>query len=210
MWYGGGPAISVVGPPVEDTRRWTVHVYERAPEGGDGESLVELVAKLEHPEDLIQKESKDGKESRVAVKLQGRRPSMAELTFLAKTADFYDGEGDKAERGLSAVDSDEEAEDDDDEDDDDDDDIGHVPRADSDSNSASASFAPLTAAHLELMSGDDESDDSENVHSTSHTAGRQNMEVKQDADQIPQEKLTPSKEAEKPAVKRTSIFARKK
>ena len=25
-WYGGGPPISVIGPPVEDSRRWTIHL----------------------------------------------------------------------------------------------------------------------------------------------------------------------------------------
>ena len=24
-WYGGGPTLSVVGPPLEDTTRWVVH-----------------------------------------------------------------------------------------------------------------------------------------------------------------------------------------
>lgn len=69
IWYGGGPAISCVGPPLEDTRRWTIHVYERAENERQGENIIELVSKLEHPEDIIQKESKDGKDSRMAVKI---------------------------------------------------------------------------------------------------------------------------------------------
>lgn len=109
------------------------------------------MSKLEHPEDIVQKENKDG-DSRMAVKLrQGRKASMAELTLLAKTADFHDGEEDKAERGLSAVDSDEEAEENDSEDD-------EPEKQDSDgklsSNGSFAeknSFPPLTAAQLQLL-----------------------------------------------------------
>jgi hypothetical protein len=197
IWYGGGPAISVVGPPIEDTRRWTVHVYERAAEDKEGESLVELVAKLEHPEDLVHKESKDGKETRVTVKLQGRRPTVSELTFLSKTADFYDGEGDKAERGLSAVDSDEEAENDDEEEEDDDDEEDLRRDAASESSGgASAAYAPLTAAHLELLSADDEENDDGDNHVVATTAKKEDV------------KQPPKEEDVKPAPKLASIFGR--
>eukprot|EP00602_Paraphysomonas_sp_CaronLab_P001195 CAMPEP_0185020012 /NCGR_PEP_ID=MMETSP1103-20130426/2600_1 /TAXON_ID=36769 /ORGANISM="Paraphysomonas bandaiensis, Strain Caron Lab Isolate" /LENGTH=713 /DNA_ID=CAMNT_0027550641 /DNA_START=303 /DNA_END=2444 /DNA_ORIENTATION=+ len=144
VWYGGGPAISVVGPPVEDSRRWTVHIREKISDNDDGESLVDLVANLEHPEDVIHKGAKN-----VAVKLQGRKPSVAELTFLSKTGNFYDGEGDRAERALSAVDSDEEAE----EDDEDDSFNGSVRMSNNDDSTTS--YAPLTAAQLQLI-GDEE------------------------------------------------------
>jgi hypothetical protein len=116
------------------------------------------VSKLEHPEDIIQKESKDGKDTRMAVKLrQGRKASMAELTLLAKTADFHDGEEDRAERGLSAVDSDEEAEENDSEDDEDEkeDSLGRM--SSQGSFVEKNSFPPLTAAQLQLLAeqGDD-------------------------------------------------------
>jgi hypothetical protein len=158
VWYGGGPAISCVGPPLEDTRRWTIHVYEREENEKEGENIIELVSKLEHPEDIVQLESKDGKDSRMAVKLrQGRKASMAELTLLAKTADFHDGEEDRAERGLSAVDSDEEAEENDSEDDEDE--KGSDGQFSSQGSFADKSlYPPLTAAQLQLLAEQDEND----------------------------------------------------
>jgi hypothetical protein len=122
------------------------------------------VSKLEHPEDIIQKESKDGKDSRMAVKLrQGRKASMAELTLLAKTADFHDGEEDKAERGLSAVDSDEEAEENDSEDEQDEKEDSFGKLSSQGSFVERSSFPPLTAAQLQLLA---EQDDGEQSHNT--------------------------------------------
>lgn len=177
-----------------------MHVYERTAEEKD-ESLVELVAKLEHPEDIIHRDGKNGKEGRVAVKLQGRRPTVAELTFLSKTADFNDGENDKAETGLSAVDSDEEAEEDDD---DDDDDTNEFESGGG--STAGGSYAPLTAAHLHLIAGDDE--DNESVASAppraavSSNADSKSVEAKRDAKVDTNDAKVPPK--------RTSIFGRSK
>jgi hypothetical protein len=117
-----------------------------------------LVSKLEHPEDIVQLESKDGKDSRMAVKLrQGRKASMAELTLLAKTADFHDGEEDRAERGLSAVDSDEEAEENDSEDEDEKESDGQISSQGSFADKSS--YPPLTAAQLQLFAEQDEGDE---------------------------------------------------
>ena len=118
---------------------------------------------MEHPEDIIHQEGKDGKDARMAVKLrQGRKASLAELTLLSKTADFHDGEGDIAERGLSAVDSDEEAEEND-EDSEDDEVLEAMNRESSGqgSNLEENSFPPLTAAQLQLLAESHEDKESE-------------------------------------------------
>jgi hypothetical protein len=126
----------------------------------NGENIIELVAKLEHPEDIIHQEGKDGKDTRMAVKLrQGRKASLAELTLLSKTADFHDGEGDKAEKGLSAVDSDEEAEEND-EDSEDNETLEDMNR-ESSGYLEENSFPPLTAAQLQLLAESHEDRESE-------------------------------------------------
>lgn len=97
--------------------------------------LKELAAQLERPEDLVTGPS--GKH--VAVKLQaGRRPSVAELRFLASASDFNDAEKDKATKSLEALESsDEESEEEEDE-------VKSVASA------SHVPFAPLTAKQLEL------------------------------------------------------------
>lgn len=96
----------------------------------------------------------------MAVKLrQGRKASMAELTLLAKTADFHDGEEDKAERGLSAVDSDEEAEENDSEEEPEKE--GSDGKLSSNGSFAERnSFLPLTAAQLQLLAEQDDAEQS--------------------------------------------------
>jgi hypothetical protein len=167
VWYGGGPAISCVGPPIEDTRRWTVHVYERIGDEKPGENLIELVSKLEHPEDIVHKETKDGS-GHIAVKLrQGRRVSVAELQLLSKTADFHDGEGDKAEKALSVIgSSDEEAE----ENDSDEEDGGQMapPRESLDD----AAYPTLTATQLALLNASHDEDNED------HSAPRSQSSAK--------------------------------
>ncbi len=69
QWYGGGPAISVVGPPITDTRRWQIHVDVTVDDTSEKPTLAELAAKLENP-DLV--ERKGGKAA-VAIKLKGGR-----------------------------------------------------------------------------------------------------------------------------------------
>ena len=82
---------------------------------------------------------------------------MAELTLLAKTADFHDGEEDKAERGLSAVDSDEEAEENDSEDEDEkEESLGKM--SSQGSFVEKNSFPPLTAAQLQLLAEQDDTE----------------------------------------------------
>ncbi len=68
-WYGGGPAISVVGPPIEDTRRWQVHVDIEDLEESNKPTLEELAMKLENP-DVVQRK---GGKAAVSIKLQGGR-----------------------------------------------------------------------------------------------------------------------------------------
>ena len=95
--------------------------------------LRELAAQLERPEDLVTGPS--GKH--VAVKLQaGRRPSLAEMRFLANASDFNDAEKDTATRSLAALESSDEESDEDE--------VKSVASA------SHVPFAPLTAKQLEL------------------------------------------------------------
>ena len=68
-WYGGGPSISVVGPPVSDTRRWQIHVDVNVDENTSKPNLAELALKLDNPDDVQRK----GGQAAVAIKLKGGR-----------------------------------------------------------------------------------------------------------------------------------------
>ena len=106
LWYGGGPAISVLGPPSEDTRRWTVHVDEAdGDEGSDSRSIVELMGNLDHPEDILHVAGDEKDETHLVVDLQkgNRRPSVAEMSLLAKVGGFNDGGHDHVDNGLDAI-----------------------------------------------------------------------------------------------------------
>jgi hypothetical protein len=105
LWYGGGPAISVTGPPTEDTRRWTLHI-EKIPDGAvdEGGNLVELMGKLHHPEDILQVGGeKEEKHLVVDLHKGTRRPSIAEMSLLAKVGGFNDAGHDKVDTGLDAI-----------------------------------------------------------------------------------------------------------
>jgi hypothetical protein len=153
-WYGGGPAISFVGPPSEDSRRWAVHVYEK-PEVKTEEKLVDLFAKIERPDDVVHEpitKSANGKSNpdapaRIAVKLHGgRKPSLAELTLMARAGDFHDGGEDLLERPLSMIE---------DEDGDDDDEDTHDEAAENNNSENEDDneddFAPLTKSVLNKL-----------------------------------------------------------
>jgi hypothetical protein len=84
QWYGGGPSVSVSGPPINDTRRWIVHtmpIPSSYTEGallgngsGGGSSstkvdMQDLVSRLEDPSRVERK--KGG--AAVTINTKGRR-----------------------------------------------------------------------------------------------------------------------------------------
>jgi hypothetical protein len=79
QWYGGGPSISVTGPPVGDTRRWILLTSPVPTDGsvpstssgssGSALDISGLVARLEDPSRVERR--KGG--AAVAIHTKGRR-----------------------------------------------------------------------------------------------------------------------------------------
>lgn len=207
LWYGGGPAISVVGPPSEDTRRWTVHINEVVDEeGSDTRSIVELMGNLDHPEDLIQVSDGDKKdEKHLVVDLHKgtRRPSLAEMSLLAKVGGFNDGGHDHVDSGLDAiVDSGSSEEDSDEE---------GTPDPSSRNNSF---YTPLTSGALAMFDKVESDDGEEEEKETSEKPSSEKPTSDKPASEAPPPKM---EEKPKPKVeetpkdikkKRSSIFGR--
>jgi hypothetical protein len=142
-WYGGGPPISFDGPPAEDTRRWTLHVYKTSViEKQD--NIVDLLARVERPDDLVHDLPAPGAadgQARISVKLQGgRKPTVAEMLLLSRAGDFNDGGEDLLEQALSVI-----------EDEDEDEGGGDEGGGGEDSEGEGGTFPPLTSSVLQRL-----------------------------------------------------------
>jgi hypothetical protein len=193
-WYGGGPAISVVGPPTEDTRRWKLHIDE-AVEKDDDEKLVDLLGKLAHPEDVIRSD-----DTHLVVDLHHgtRRPSLAEMSLLAKVGGFHDGGHDKVASGLDAIMDSGSSDDEDDSD-------GEYkggPISENSSEKSSTVYAPLTPNSLAVFDRVEDSEDEEEAKSIVAS------EPKPKEEEIPPAEEPKKEEAPTPKKKRGSIFSR--
>ena len=203
VWYGGGPAISVIGPPTEDTRRWVVHIEEKD-DGSDSRSVVELMGELDHPEDII-RVGKEKNEAHLVVDLHHgtRRPSVAEMSLLAKVGGFHDGGKDHIDTGLDAI-----VDSEDDSEEEDQDDKASMSGGGGSVHS-DTKYAKLTQSALAFLdNGDDDKEDEADDKKQQKKSESKAEAKKTEGTKKVDAEHPKSTEVKQPQKKRSSIFGR--